>query len=118
MTYKNTECLNDCSIKIIAKMVKKSCKYGEKKQQSINDVEDLHKCLSGLLQLCKLLSFVLDDLYSRLTLLFVSVQCIITRLQLVPAGRKLLHFLDKGFHSRVHIVLHNLNLNNGKFLNF
>lgn len=31
MIYKNIECFNDCSIKIIVKMVKKSCKYGEKK---------------------------------------------------------------------------------------
>lgn len=89
-----------------------------KNPQSIDDVEDLHKCLSGLLQLCELLSFVLDDLYSRLTLLFISVQRVIAGLQLVPAGCKLLYFLDKGLHPRVHIVLHDLNLNKGKIPHF
>lgn len=117
-TYKAYECLNDCGIKIIAKIVKKYCKYGEKKTRSIDDVEDLHECLSGLLQLCELLSFVLDDLYGRLTLLFVSVQCVVAGLQLVPAGCKLLYFLDKGLHPRVHIVLHDLNLYKGKIPHF
>lgn len=34
MTYKNTECLNDCSIKIIAKMVKKKVVNMEKKNNN------------------------------------------------------------------------------------